>query len=42
MALLPLLLALGLRRRDYVDIGLLAATVALAKRGRVRHAVEPA
>jgi hypothetical protein len=30
MALLPLLFALGLRRRDYFDIGLLAATVTLA------------
>ena len=30
MALLPLLCALGLRRQDYRDIGLLAATVALA------------
>jgi len=30
MALLPLLFALGLRRRDYLDIGLLAATVSLA------------
>jgi hypothetical protein len=30
MALLPLLFILGLRRRDYRDIGLLAATVSLA------------
>ncbi|HLH89771.1 MAG TPA: hypothetical protein VKX28_15070 [Xanthobacteraceae bacterium] len=33
MALLPLLLALGLRQRDYLDIGLLAATVTLALLG---------
>ena len=33
MTLLPLLFALGLRRRDYFDIGLLAATVTLALLG---------
>jgi hypothetical protein len=33
MALLPLLFALGLRRREYFDIGLLATTVALALLG---------
>jgi hypothetical protein len=33
MALLPLLIALGLRVRDYGDVGLLAATVSLALLG---------
>ena len=33
MALLPLLFALGPRRRDYFDIGLLAATVAITLLG---------
>jgi hypothetical protein len=37
MALLPLLFALGLRRRDYFDIGLLAATVALALLGTLSN-----